>query len=490
MAKSISVNYLFNILNTASGILFPLITFPYVTRVLGAGGIGQLNFFNSIIGYIVLFSSLGIATYASKEIAIVRDNKQLMTQKSVEILLLHLFLTVLGYLAVIAIACITPKVQDNQPLFWILSLNLIFTAVGCEWFYVAIEEFKYIAIRGFIIKSLCVIFLFVYVKTPSDLLYYGLYTVVGSLGGNVVNIVRLPHYIDRKTLDWKHLHIFTHLLPSIQIFGLGLITSVYLNLDTIMLGFLSDNESVAYYTGATKLTKLLMAFTTSLTVVVLPRLSNIIGKSDRSAYEDLVAKSYKYIVLISAPITAGLFILSEPLVILFCGNEFLPAITCLKIISPIILLISTSYLICQSFYPLGKLKCMYIAAIVAAFANFTLNCAFIPIMQERGAALATIVAEAASLLIYFYYAKQILHLRIINRSVLKVLLSTIVMSLALLTLRSLINNIVVEIFVIPLLGAVTYISSLWMLREKLLYDVMDIIICKVRRNANKNQRDN
>lgn len=483
MAKSLSVNYLFNLLNTASGILFPLITFPYATRVLGAENIGQLNFFNSIINYVVLFSGLGIATYASKEIATVRDNVRLMTQKSVEVFLLHMFLTFIGYLAVFVLVLITPRVQENQPLFWLLSLNLFFTAIGCEWLYIAVEEFKYIAIRGFIIKALCVIFLFLFVRNSDDLLFYGLYSVIGSLGGNIVNFARLTHYINGNLIDWKHLNVFSHLLPSIQIFGLSLITSIYLNLDTIMLGFLSDNKSVAYYTGATKLTKLMMAFTTSLTVVVLPRLSNIFGKSDSSAYKDLVDKSYKYILLISAPIAIGLFVLSKPLILLFCGEEFIPAIPCAQLMSPIILFISTSYLICQAFYPLGKLKYMYIAAIAAALTNFILNYMFIPVLQERGAAIATIVAELVSLIIYLFFAKRIIHLRIINLSVIKIFTSTSVMLLVLMVMKDFFYNVFLEILFVPIMGAIVYIVVLSVLKEKLLYDIRDIVLSKIRKNA-------
>lgn len=483
MAKSLSVNYLFNLLNTASGILFPMITFPYVTRVLGAENIGQLNFFNSIINYVVLFSGLGIATYASKEIATVRDNVRLMTQKSVEVFLLHMFITFIGYLVVFVLVLITPRVQENQPLFWLLSLNLFFTAIGCEWLYIAVEEFKYIAIRGFIIKALCVIFLFLFVRNSDDLLFYGLYTVIGSLGGNIVNFARLTHYINGNLIDWKNLNVFTHLLPSIQIFGLSLITSIYLNLDTIMLGFLSDNKSVAYYTGATKLTKLLMTLTTSLAVVVLPRLSNIFGNSDITAYKELVDKSYKYILLLSAPIAVGLFVLSKPLILIFCGEEFLPAVSCAKIMSPIILFISTSYLICQAFYPIGKLKYMYVAAIAAAVTNFVLNCTFIPSLHERGAAIATIVAELVSVTIYLFFAKQIIHIRIIDISVIKILISTLAMFIISLVIRDIVGNLIFQIIIVSIIGAITYVSVLSILKERLLFDIFNIIYFKIRKNA-------
>ena len=191
MAKSVKANYLFNLINSASQLLFPLITFPYASRIMMAGGIGQVNFFQSIISYISLFTCLGIPMYAMREVAKVRDNGKKMTQIAVEILLLHAFLSLLGYVVVAIVCMIVPQVQTNVPLFLILSVTIFFTAIGCEWFYQGIEDFKYVAVRGLIVKSVSIVLLFLLVKTKEDILWYGIYTVLGTLGGNVFNFIRL-----------------------------------------------------------------------------------------------------------------------------------------------------------------------------------------------------------------------------------------------------------------------------------------------------------
>ena len=148
MAQSVKVNYILNLINTGTQMLFPLITFPYVCRVIEADGIGQINFFQSIISYISLFTCLGIPMYAIREIARDRSDVVKMNRTAMEILLLHSMLTLVGY-AIVAILCLTvPQIQVNIPLFLILSLTIFFTAIGCEWFYQGIEDFKYITIRG------------------------------------------------------------------------------------------------------------------------------------------------------------------------------------------------------------------------------------------------------------------------------------------------------------------------------------------------------
>ena len=258
MPGSLKANYIFNLLNTVLGLLFPLITFPYAARVVMADGIGQVNFFSSIISYISLFTCLGIPMYAIREIARVRDDKKKLSTITTEILLLHTGLTILGYFAVVVLCMTITKVKADIPLFLLLSTNIFFVAIGCEWFYQGVEDFKYITIRGLIVKVVSVILLFVLVRTKDDLMYYAAYSVIGVVGGNVFNFIRLRKYIRIRLLQFSELRPLRHLKPALHIFVLNLIISIYVNLDTVMLGFMKDPTNVGYYVGATKLTKMLL----------------------------------------------------------------------------------------------------------------------------------------------------------------------------------------------------------------------------------------
>ena len=227
MAQSVKVNYILNLINTGTKMLFPLITFPYVCRVIEADGIGQINFFQSIINYISLFTCLGIPMYAIREIARDRSDVVQMNRTAMEILLLHSMLTLVGY-AIVAILCLAvPQIQVNIPLFLILSLTIFFTAIGCEWFYQGIEDFKYITIRGLIIKTVSVVLLFIFVKSKTDLLYYGCYTVFGVLGGNIFNFFRLRKYIHRENIIFSELHIKRHIKPVFNVLSFSVVTRIY-----------------------------------------------------------------------------------------------------------------------------------------------------------------------------------------------------------------------------------------------------------------------
>lgn len=179
MAKSLKANYLFNLANTISGLLFPLITFPYASRILLADGIGQINFFQSIIQYITLLTCLGIPMYAIREVAKIRENIEERNKVTVEILLLHASLTVVGYIIMILLVATVTKIQVDILLFLLLSTTIFFTAIGCEWFYQGVEDFKYITIRGLIVKTISVILLFLLVKTKEDIMWYAAYSVFG-----------------------------------------------------------------------------------------------------------------------------------------------------------------------------------------------------------------------------------------------------------------------------------------------------------------------
>ena len=331
-----------------------------------ADGIGQVNFYLSIINYISMFAGLGIPTYAIREVAKVKSDVKVMNQVAVEILLLHTFLTLLGYIVVGVVALTVAQVQVNLPLFLILSTNLFFITIGCEWFYQGIEDFKYITIRGLIVKMLSVALLFVLVKDRSDLFYYGIYSVVGVVGGNVFNAFRLRKYIKFRLLGLKELRPMRHLIPALRIFLLNIVASIYLQLDTLMLGFLKGNEAVGYYTGAIKLTKMLMGVTSSLCVVLLPRLSNLAVGNKREEFDRLLKKALDYVIVIAAPMSMGLVIMAPTLVYLFCGEGYVPSISTMQITAPIILFISISYVLVQSIFSLGKENITIITGIVGA----------------------------------------------------------------------------------------------------------------------------
>ena len=432
MAQSVKVNYILNLINTGTQMLFPLITFPYVCRVIEADGIGQINFFQSIISYISLFTCLGIPMYAIREIARDRSDVVQMNRTAMEILLLHSMLTLVGY-AIVAILCLTvPQIQVNIPLFLILSLTIFFTAIGCEWFYQGIEDFKYITIRGLIIKTVSVVLLFIFVKSKTDLLYYGCYTVFGVLGGNIFNFFRLRKYIHRENIIFSELHIKRHIKPVLKVFSFSVVTSIYLQLNTVLLGFLKNALAVGYFAAATKVMQMLLTMSACLGSVMMPRASHLIAENREDEFNRLIQKSYDFTLAIALPMTIGLIFCAPSLITALCGVKFEHSILPSQIIAPIILMVVISNVFgIQVLFPKGKINVVTLCCGIGAVADLILNLCLIPFFSYIGTSIAYLGAEVATTVSMYFIGRKYIPIIYFKKSHLTYALGCIVMALAL-----------------------------------------------------------
>ena len=457
MAKSVKANYLFNLINSASQLLFPLITFPYASRIMMADGIGQVNFFQSIISYISLFTCLGIPMYAIREVAKVRDNPEKMTRITVEILLLHAFLTLLGYMAVAVICLTVTKVQTDIPLFLLLSATIFFTAIGCEWFYQGIEDFKYVAVRGLLVKLLSVVLLFLLVKTKEDILWYGAYTVLGVLGGNIFNFIRLRKYLHRDVIDVRALHPLRHLKPALHVFALNVVISIYLQLNNVLLGFMKDAEAVGYFTAATKIMMITMSISSSLGAVIMPRTSNLIAEGRMDEFRILIQKSYDFVLALAMPLTVGLIFTSPSVILLLSGKGFAPAVLTSQIVAFNILMVGLSGVMgIQVLYPLGKINIVILCTLIGAAVNVFLNVLLIPRYGHNGTAVAYMLAEVAVTVSMFLIGRKYIPIQFFKRRHLNYVLGSIVMALCLyfISLFGLAN--VIMLIIMMVVGFIMY----------------------------------
>lgn len=432
MAQSVKVNYILNLINTGTQMLFPLITFPYVCRVIEADGVGQVNFFQSIISYISLFTCLGIPMYAIREIARDRSDIVKMNRTAVEILLLHSMLTLIGY-TVVAILCLTvPQIQVNIPLFLILSLTIFFTAIGCEWFYQGIEDFKYITIRGLIIKTISVVLLFIFVKSKTDLLYYGCYMVFGVLGGNIFNFFRLRKYIHRENIIFSELHIKRHLKPILKVFSFSVVTSIYLQLNTVLLGFFKNALAVGYFAAATKVMQMLLQMSACLGSVMMPRASHLIAENKESEFNALIQKSYDFTLAIALPMTVGLIFCAPNLITALCGVKFENSILPSQIIAPIILMVAISNVFgIQVLFPKGKINIVTLCCGIGAVVDLVLNLCLIPFFSYVGTSIAYLGAEVATTISMYFIGRKYLPITCFKKNHLNYLLGCILMAIVL-----------------------------------------------------------
>ena len=477
---SVKGNIVLNGINTITGILFPVITFPYAARVLLPEGIGAVNFLNSIIGYIVLLTSLGIPMYAVKEVAKYRDDKLTRDKITVEIILLSTILCLLGYVAVWLLAEFVPQIHQQASLFYILSLTIVFTSIGVNWFYQGIEDFKFITVRAIIIRSLAAAALFIFVKNPSDLLVYGMITVGSTVGNNFINFIHLRKHIDRGRINFNELCIFRHLKPALQVFILNLIISLYIQLNSIMLGFMSGDDAVGYFTAGTRISHIGLTLISSLGAVLLPRCSHLLKIGDKEGFASVINKSLNITLALSLPMTAGLMLLAAPVTIVFCGGEYMDAIPVLYLNAPVIIFISlTNVMGIQILYAMDKVNLVIYSVSGAAVLNLILNFILIPSHGVTGAAVSTLVAEFSVLLLQIMCGRKYYPFKISALFSFRYIIATIIMSMAVYATIIQFHTDIMKLISGLSIGFTVYLLTLIIMKDSLVMEMLSIVKNKI-----------
>lgn len=476
--SSLKGNIILNYINTISGLIFPIITFPYAARVLLPEGIGVVNFQNSIIGYIVLLTSLGIPLYAVREIAKCRNDLELRDRTTVEITLLSIILCLLGYVAVWLLGEFVPRICEELTLFYILSLTIIFTGIGVQWFYQGIEDFLFITVRGLIIRTLCAACLFIFVKDQGDLLIYGLIIVGSTVGNNLINFIHLRKYVQLSRIQWKQLNITKHIKPAFQIFLLNVVISIYVRLNIVMLGFMVDDRAVGLFTAGMKLTHLITVVVTSLGTVMLPRCSHLIGEQKFDEFNAVITKSYHLLMFSAIPMTVGIMLLARPITLCFCGADYEGAIPVVIYTAPTIIFIGLTNIIgIQILYPYGKENLVILSTLVAAVLNVVLNILLIPAFSAIGAAISTLIAEFSVLVVQLKLGKDFIPFRFMDKQIGVYLLATALMSIGVLACM-LFGNIWTQLLCGTGIGVCIYFIILYRNNDFVLQEVLNNMITR------------
>lgn len=409
MGKSIKGNIVYTIANTFLGLIFPLITFPYISRVLQPEGVGLYNFYNAILGYVAMFANIGIALYATRLIARHRDDLYERSKITIEVFLLHCLTTLIASSAIFVLAWTVPRIYEHQMLFFVMGTSIVLGPLSVNWFYQGVEEFKYITIRSLAIKALSMVLLLTFVKTHNDVIIYAIISVLANIGNYFFNIAYLRKFISLRGLRWSKLEVMRHLKPCLTLFVLHIVMSVYIHLDAIMLGFLQSDAAVGYYAIPVRLSHIVLSIIASIGTVLLPRLSYLLERGDIAGFNTLCRKAILFTMGISFPIMLGLITLAKPLIISAFGLNYTPSILVLQLLSPIVFFAAiTNVLGIQILYPMGKERLVIYSTLGAAIVNFSLNCLLIPIYSYNGAAVATCVAEAIVLVLQLYLGRHYL----------------------------------------------------------------------------------
>lgn len=403
--KSVKLNMVMNALLTMSNILFPLITFPYVTRILLPSGMGKVTFATSVVAYFSMFAQLGIPTYGVRTCAKIRDNKKLLSKTVQELLILNIITVIIAYVVFFFSVAAIPKFNQDKALLMVMGISIFLNAMGTEWLYKALEQYSYITIRSVIFKFVALFAMFLLIHDSSDYIVYGGITIFAASASNILNFINLRKHIFLKPAGGYEFK--KHLKPMLIFFAVSVAATIYTNLDNVMLGFMKDDTEVGFYTAAVKVKTILVSLVTSAGVVLLPRASHYIEKGETKEFYHILNKTLRFILLVSLPLTLYFILFAEDSILFLSGIDFINSVLPMKIIMPTLIFIGLTNLIgIQMLVPLGKETLVLWSEIAGAAADLFLNAILIPNYGAVGAAIGTLVAELVVLAVQLFFVKD------------------------------------------------------------------------------------
>lgn len=476
---SIKANAIMNIIYTITNIVFPLITFPYVSRILLSNGMGMVSFFATISNYAIMIGSLGISTYGIRVVAKVRDDKNKLSKVTTELLIINTVVTFVVLIVLIISVQFVEKFSGSIELFAINAIIILAAPMSLNWLYSGLEQYAYVTKRTIVFKTISLILVFLLVKSQSDYPIYAAIIAFSSIGSYICNFIYARRFVDFHF--YKEMKFREHCKPMLLLFSSILAVSVYTNLDTIMLGFMSNYTEVGLYTVAVKVKWLLLAVVNAISAVLLPRLSFYISQKNMEEYNRVIKKSISIIFLISIPLTFFFIVEARDSILLFGGADYVDAILCMQILMPILLISGFSNITGnQVLIPQGRDAAFMTAVIAGANINVILNIILMPKYGCNGAAIATIVAEMTQMSIQFYYAKETIIKNVKVKTLVKFVVAASIACVIIVLIRI---NIDINAFVNLVLAAVIYFpiygGFLLVFKEKNTWEILHGFLDKV-----------
>ena len=476
--KSIRKNFLYNLVYQVLILILPIITTPYISRVLGAEGVGIYSFTISIVTYFILFGSLGVSMYGQREIAYARDD--IVKRKKIfwEIILFR-FITMAISILVFILTYATHDIYKEY--YQILIVYLLAFAFDISWFFQGMEEFKKTVIRNVIVRTLSVACIFMFVKSPEDLSKYLLIYSLADLLGNISLWFYLPQYF--KGIKVKHIIIKRHIIPIILLFIPQIAVKLYNIVDKTMIGYMiTDKSALGNYEEAYKIINVLFTIVSSLGIVMVPRIASIFASGDKKKLNEYILKSFRFTFFLAFPMMFGIIAVSSEFVPIFLGDGYRDAIAIVNILAPTILgmgitnVIGTQYLL-----PTKRQKKYTLSILTGLVVNVILNWILINTNGAFGASIATTVSQFAVVIVQMYYVKRHINLNRAIKSGKKYLISSSIMFVVCFIIGLIIKEPVISVVVKVAVGAITYGLMLIVLGDQYVYEIRNIMRAKLKR---------
>lgn len=472
------VNALLSSIRTLSTIIFPLITYPYITKTLSVSNIGKINFSQSIISYFTLIAQFGISTFAIRTGARIRDDKIAFEKFAKQVFTINIISTLVSIILLTFLLILPTQLANYRIIIAILSINVILIPISVDWIYTIYEDFGYITLRSILVSLLSLILMFCFVKTNADTyLYVALITMSTSLG-SIFNFLHVHKYvilgITRRT-NWKKYR------TSLFMFFINSVTStIYLNSDITLLGFMSTNTQVGLYSVATKIYGIAKQMINAVIATTIPRLAYI-QKKDEKQFKQLLNNIMSMAIFLVVPLMAGLIMVRKDVILIISTPKYSRATESLAILSLALFFSVLANILANGLLVvINKEKYVVVGTTTSAIVNLLLNFIFIPWWGQNGAALTTLIAEGVMLGVSAWATKEYLKDLFDVGEIIRVFVGTIIMFLVTNLISVVFNsNIFLNIVETVIVAVVIYFISMLIMRDKVFISVIKLIKLKL-----------
>lgn len=473
-AKNIGINAVLNVIRQGLNVLFPLISYPYALRVLGVESIGKVNYCSSIIGYFSYIAMLGITNYAIREGARIKDDKNEFERFTSQIFTINTLSTILSYILLALTILVFNKLYCYKEILLIQSISIGLTTLGVDWINSVYEDYFLLTIRSIITNVISLVLLFVFVNSEKDYCIYALLTVISNGIICITNLYYCRRYTKiRFTIN---INLKKHIKPILILFSNAIAVTIYVNVDTTMLGIIKGDYSVGIYSAAVKVYNIAKNIIAAIYIVSVPRLSLFAGNEQWDDYKKLCTNIICSIMIVLLPFGIGLVCLSSEIMKLVGGNAYDDSAIILSILGiSLIFAIFGGFLTVAVNITLKREKISLMATGISAIVNLLLNLFFIPILDSIGAAITTLLSE---LLICVYCfirlpnKEQYLNIQIVKRSLIRSIFGTSFIVISYYFSMMFFNSYIIRMGFVAFLSSVAYVVFLIIVKDELLYPII------------------
>lgn len=470
--KSLYKNSIYNVLYKLLNVLYPLVSTSYVAHILLSSGVGKVAYAQNIAQYFVLLAPLGLPNYGTKIIARFRSKQNQRDNNFSELLWINTISTTICVLVYYAFILFSPFFRHDLTLYLVTGLSIVFNYINIDWFYQGTEQFQYITIRSFIVKLISLVALFIFVRTRSDYVAFSLIYVLAIGGNSLFNIIQLRSFHVR--LHFRGLEVRHHIRPVVILLFSSLAVEIYTLLDTTMLGSMTSNSHVAYYTNSIKLVKVVISVITAMGGVLLPRLTMYASEGKLKESSEIVNKVFYIMLYLFVPCSAGIMLTAQYIIPVLFGDSFMPAILTLRLSALLVLVLGFSNLFgTQVLLTFDSEKQLLFCTVAGAIMNFSLNLFLIPHFFENGAAVASFLSEFLVTLMTYHFSRRFIKIQLDRRLIISILIGLLAMVAVALVAIKLLPQGLTGLFGVVIVSVATYILTTLAVDPRLIHSLRE-----------------